>query len=611
MTRYVIIGAGAVGVTLAVELQSSGREVVLVGRGRQLELLQAGQVRYIRPDATTTVEVPTAGGPDEVKLDHKDILILATKTQDADDVLARWAREPVDGGRWRAGEVLPVFTLQNGLDAERSALRRFATVVGSVLAVPSTYITDGEILAPAPGLFWLGTYPDAAPSVAARTIAGDLSRAGFETQVVADLSRWKTWKLVTSATFVLDALYSAGPERDRAARLVRAETLQILAAAGLEPADPKTESTIRLDLLAGQPIDAKTRPGSSTYQSLARGRDVETDYLNGEVALIARELRRTAPINAALLARVHRAVDEGTAPGSLPLEDLAAVLASATVLIEAGTLSAELAGSQPPAVLDVRWALGDPDGEKHYLDGHLPSAVFVDLDRELAATPSAHAGRHPLPAITQLQKAARSWGLRDGQPVVVYDNNGGLSASRAWWLLRWAGVTNVRILDGGLGAWTAAGSEVVSGAYRPEPGDVELRAGNLPVLDADTAAALPALGAGQGALIDARAGERYRGEVEPIDPRAGHVPGAINRPTGDNLDSAGRFRSVQALRDRFADVSAVTQVGVYCGSGVTAAHEIAALQIAGIDAALYPGSWSAWSSDPTRPVATGAEPDPS
>ena len=599
MTRYVIIGAGAVGVTLAVELSTVGREVVLVGRGHQLELLRAGQVRYTTPNGTTPVAVPTAAGPDEITLSRNDILVLTTKTQDADEVLARWAREPV--GTRRAGEVLPVFTLQNGLDAERSALRRFATVVGSVLAVPSTYVTDGEIAAPAPGLFWLGSYPGGPPSAAVRTIAADLVQAGFEAQIVEDLSRWKAWKLLGSTAFVLDALYPAGPERDRAARLLRAETSDILAAAGLHPADPAAESTLRLDRLTGAPIDPALRPGSSTWQSLARGRDVETDYLNGEIALLARQLGRTAPINSALLARVQRAVQEGTAPGSLPLADLAQVLATATVLIDAETLRAELAGSNPPALLDVRWALGDPDGEKHYLDGHLPGAVFVDLDTELADPPSDTAGRHPLPSVDRLQDAARSWGLQPHQAVVVYDNNGGLSAARAWWLLRWAGVTDVRILDGGLGAWTAAGGEQVTGSYRPDPGTVELRERNLPVLDADAVASLP----GRGVLIDARAGERYRGEVEPIDPRAGHVPGAISLPTGDNLDANGRFRPVAELRERFAVADSATEVGVYCGSGVTASHEIAALAAAGIDAVLYPGSWSAWSADPTRPVAIG------
>jgi thiosulfate/3-mercaptopyruvate sulfurtransferase len=259
----------------------------------------------------------------------------------------------------------------------------------------------------------------------------------------------------------------------------------------------------------------------------------------------------------------------------------------------------------------VRWALGDPDGEKHYLDGHLPGAVYVDLDTELAAPPSSAAGRHPLPEVADLQQSARGWGLRQDQPVVVYDNTGGLSAARAWWLLRWAGVRDVRILDGGLAAWTAAGGPVTAGAFRPEVGDVVLSADNLPVLDADSAAALPE----HGVLLDARAAERYRGELEPIDSRAGHVPGAISLPTMGNLAADGRFLSVAELLERFRDAGLVGpagapgEVGVYCGSGVTASHEIAALQIAGIDAALYPGSWSAWSADPSRPIATG--PDPS
>ncbi len=199
-------------------------------------------------------------------------------------------------------------------------------------------------------------------------------------------------------------------------------------------------ASIDFSHFAVTPIEGRARPGSSTFQSLARGRDVETDYLNGEIVLLARLQGGRAPINAALQARVNRAVQEGTAPGSLPADDLAQVLAAATVLIDAPTLAAELAGATPPAVLDVRWALGDPDGEKHYLDGHVPGAVFADLDTELAAPASTEGGRHPLPALADLQVAARGWGLRTGQPVVVYDNNGGQSAARAWWLLRWAGV---------------------------------------------------------------------------------------------------------------------------------------------------------------------------
>jgi thiosulfate/3-mercaptopyruvate sulfurtransferase len=617
MSRYVIIGVGAVGVTLAAELRRAGREVVLVGRGRQLELLRAGDVRYLNPDGSVALDVPVAGGPDEVGLALGDVLVLATKTQQADEVLAQWARQPVaadgDPARWRAGEVLPLLTVQNGLDAERAALRRFATVVGAPVWVPSTYVADGEVFnpaGPAHGVIWLGAYPDAPASPLVRAIADDLVAAGFETQVVADLSRWKAAKLLASVAFALDALYAPGPERDRAIRLAQDEARAVLTAAGYDPADVVTETTVRFDRFTFQPIEGRTRRGNSTWQSLARARDAETDFLNGEITLLARLAGRRAPVNAALAARVQRAVTERTAPGSLPVDDLAGVLSAATVLVDAATLETELAGRLPPALLDVRWALGDPDGEKHYLDGHLPHAVYVDLDTELAAPASAAGGRHPLPAVADLERAARRWGLRDGQPVVVYDDNGGQSAARAWWLLRWAGVPDVRILDGGLGAWRSGGGPVVPGAQRPEPGDVRLTEGSLAVLDADAALALVE----SGVLVDARAAERYRGEVEPVDSRAGHIPGAVSLPTAGNVGSDGRFLSAAALRERFATAIGAAAdggtVGVYCGSGVTAAHEIAALAAAGLDAVLYPGSWSAWSADPARPVATGPDPGP-
>lgn len=250
-------------------------------------------------------------------------------------------------------------------------------------------------------------------------------------------------------------------------------------------------------------------------------------------------------------------------------------------------------------VLDVRWALGDSLGRERYLSGHLPGAVYVDLDTELAA-PASAAGRHPLPELADLQAAARRWGVSAGDRVVVYDAGPGTAAARAWWLLRWAGVADVRILDGGLADWVGP---VESGDVVPGPGDVVLTGGGMPVLTADEAAALPGTG---GVLLDARAGERYRGEAEPVDPRAGHVPGAVSAPTTDNLTPTGRFRA--DLADRFAalDVTPGTTVGVYCGSGVTAAHQVAALAVAGVDAALWPGSWSEWSADPQRPVATGA-----
>ena len=252
-------------------------------------------------------------------------------------------------------------------------------------------------------------------------------------------------------------------------------------------------------------------------------------------------------------------------------------------------------------LLDVRWRLGRTDGREQYLAGHLPGAVFVDLEAELAGPPSPANGRHPLPSLQALQAAARRWGLSNGSRVVVYDDTGGLAAARAWWLLRWGGLTDVAVLDGGLQAWTG---ELAGGDVRPEPGDVTLTGGGMPVLTADEAAALAQ---GDGVLLDARAGERFRGEVEPVDPRAGHVPGAVSAPTADNLDAEGRFRTAAVLSERFAalGVRPGTTVGVYCGSGVTAAHEVAALAEAGIEAALWPGSWSQWSSDPTRPVATG------
>jgi thiosulfate/3-mercaptopyruvate sulfurtransferase len=278
-----------------------------------------------------------------------------------------------------------------------------------------------------------------------------------------------------------------------------------------------------------------------------------------------------------------------------------------TVTVDPQQILAWRAAGRPLVLLDVRWALGDPHGREHYLAGHLPGAVFAGLETELAGPPSAAAGRHPLPELADLQAAARRWGIGRDTAVVAYDDTGGLAAARAWWLLRWAGLADVRLLDGGLGAWLRAGLPLQTGEIRPEPGDLVLTGGALPVLDADGAAAL----ARHGVLLDARAGERYRGETEPIDPRAGHVPGAVSAPTTASLDADGRFLPPDVLRARFAALGAdgARPVGVYCGSGVTAAHEIAALNLAGLEAALYPGSWSQWSADPGRSVATGPAPD--
>ncbi|MEV7013513.1 sulfurtransferase [Streptosporangium sp. NPDC051022] len=261
---------------------------------------------------------------------------------------------------------------------------------------------------------------------------------------------------------------------------------------------------------------------------------------------------------------------------------------------------AELAG---PAILDVRWKLGGPPGAESYREGHVPGAVFCDLNADLAA-PAGPLGRHPLPAPGAFQDAMRRLGVSGSRTVVVYDEADSTAAARAWWTLRYFGHSDVRVLDGGLRAWISAGLPVAEGEERAAaPGDFVARPDGMPVLDAGQAQELAA----DGVLLDARAAERYRGEVEPIDPVAGHIPGAISAPTSENVDPAGRFHLPDFLRERFNTLGAVpgVRVGVYCGSGVTAAHEALALEVAGIQSALYVGSWSNWVADPARPVATG------
>jgi thiosulfate/3-mercaptopyruvate sulfurtransferase len=275
-------------------------------------------------------------------------------------------------------------------------------------------------------------------------------------------------------------------------------------------------------------------------------------------------------------------------------------------LVSVEEVAASIGSSDAPALLDVRWRLGGPPGIDEYLLGHIPGARFIDLDRELAGPAGAGRGRHPLPNATGFERTMRRSGVTRDRPVVVYDGGGGLSAARAWWLLRYFRHNDVRLLDGGFAAWREAGLPIATDEPGPAAGDFAARPGGLPVLAAAGAAQL----ARDGVLLDARAAERYRGAVEPIDPVAGHIPGARSAPAAENLDAAGRFLSVTALRLRFASegVRPRVTVGVYCGSGVTAAHEVLALEVAGIRAALYPGSWSEWVSDPSRPVATGTEP---
>ncbi len=259
-----------------------------------------------------------------------------------------------------------------------------------------------------------------------------------------------------------------------------------------------------------------------------------------------------------------------------------------------------------PVLLDVRWRLGGPPGRADHVASHLPGAAFVDLDADVCGPPGP-GGRHPLPDPARLERALRAAGVRGDRPVVVYDHGDGMAAARLWWTLRWAGVDDVRVLDGGFAAWAAAGGPVEAGAVDPEPGDVTVRPGNMPMLDAAGAAGM----ARDGVLLDARTTARFQGETEPVDPVAGRILGARNLPYADLVEADGRLRPAGELRAVFtrAGISGGTPAGAYCGSGVTAAHTVLAMTVAGIGgAALYVGSWSDWITDPSRPVATG-DPD--
>lgn len=285
-----------------------------------------------------------------------------------------------------------------------------------------------------------------------------------------------------------------------------------------------------------------------------------------------------------------------------------------SLLVGAEELRHLLASATPPVLLDIRWSLVGPPGRQVYAERHVPGAVFVDLDTELAdPVGDGTRGRHPLPDPARFAAAMRRAGVALDRPVVVMDGGDGSVAARAWWLLRHHGHDDVRLIDGGLAAWRAAGGAVVEGDEAAPYGDEGPAAGapftadvaRLRVIDADEAAAY----AVDRALLDVRAGARYRGETEPVDRAAGHIPGALNAPTSDNVDADGRFRPVEELAARFGalGVHSGSPVAVSCGSGVTATHSVLALALLGIDAGLYAGSWSEWVSDPSRPVATGPE----
>lgn len=271
------------------------------------------------------------------------------------------------------------------------------------------------------------------------------------------------------------------------------------------------------------------------------------------------------------------------------------------VLITADELRAELEGDRPPLVLDVRYLgpAATETGEAEFVTGHVPGAVWVDLDRDLAGPHGQTGGRHPLPAPDDFEDAMHRAGVDNGYPVVVCDGASSLAAGRLWWMLVDGGHEDVRVLDGGFAAWREAGGEVEQGASRtPREGNFIVRPGQRPRVDAD------GVGAASGTVWDVRTPERYRGDEEPIDPVAGHIPGARNLPGIENHHREGTFKSVEELEENFRDVRPGDIV--YCGSGVTAAQSLLAMEAAGIrDVALYAGSWSDWITDPDRPVARG------
>jgi len=258
-------------------------------------------------------------------------------------------------------------------------------------------------------------------------------------------------------------------------------------------------------------------------------------------------------------------------------------------------------------VVDARWTLGGPPGRVQYAAGHLPGAVFVDPDTELSS-PGEGPGRHPVPTAAKLARVLGERGIGDDQVVVAYDDAGGSMAARLWWLARHYGHDGqCAVLDGGIDAWTDAGLPLETEIPQPEPARWTPREPLDDIVDTD---AILGMLDDRALLIDARARERYRGEIEPIDPRAGHIPGAVSVPWASNLGPDGRFLDAPSLRARYADLGATTRPTVaYCGSSLSATHDLLAMELAGIPGGrLYEGSWSHWSSDPARPVATGPAP---
>jgi len=277
-------------------------------------------------------------------------------------------------------------------------------------------------------------------------------------------------------------------------------------------------------------------------------------------------------------------------------------------LIDAADL-ARLAEQGTVLICDCRFDLGDPEaGRRDYRAGHIPSAVYVDLEKDLSAVPTGANGRHPLPDRTAFAARMAALGVTRTGLVVAYDNVGGYYASRLWWMLRWAGHGQVAVLDGGLEAWTQSGRDLEEGEVSSALGDFE--ASPEPLMPVSEVESIEAnLTGGEYLVVDARTAERFAGTPHPLDSASGHIPGAGNRFWQNNLALDGRFKSAELLAQEFASLLAGRAPGAIvhqCGSGVTATHNLLAMEVAGLSGSrLYPGSWSEWTSDPRRPIAKG------
>ena len=335
--RYIVIGAGAIGGTIGGRLAASGHEVVLVARGRHLDALQARGLRLATPDGTSTLDIPAIGGPGELSLREDDVLLLATKTQDAEPLLAEWAWRPVRNGTV-AADALPVVCAQNGVASERIALRRFRHVYGMCVWMPSTHLEPGAVEAngaPMTGLLHLGRYPSGTDATADQ-IGADLAGSGFLAPVVPDVMRWKYGKLLANLSNAIEAVcgHDAWLHASDLRHRVTAEGRAVLDAAGLAYASNKESAELRADRVQILPVNGAERTGGSSWQSLTRGTgSIEADFLNGEIVLMARERGIPVPVNEVLQRLANQAARDRRAPGSAtPAE----VLALAALPADAG-----------------------------------------------------------------------------------------------------------------------------------------------------------------------------------------------------------------------------------------------------------------------------------